>query len=367
MDKEKGKEERQEEKVGKAKARARREQALLRMMKAMAKGPSQRLKVSKVSQEGSQDNNTSLVDLSEDLVDLEDDPTAEETVVASAVELDVEPMEEPLEVASAADEVMEETEAPSALGPGADEEMMEPSAVEAMEAELEAAFDAADAEMVDHSNGNNNEGIDDSLMLSELLGQHVNQDSLKSSSLSPSPSTPSPPRSDIENSSPQTHGPAVEEPGQEVAAEEAGEALVVVVMVMVMVIGGGGGGGGGGPRLHWTPHVFVALEPHGQFKIRLNYNEHRFIGETIRVDSDAFIGVQRQKTYSRKFGGGRTWKEALHEVHKWLWEKWQIVESEFALARTVRQVPGEVPAGVLAELEPIIRDMPPEKNYCKSK
>ena len=261
-------------------------------------------------------------------MNLEDDPTAEETVVASAVELDVEPMEEPLEVASAADEVMEETEAPAALGPGADEEMMEPSAVEAMEAELEAAFDAADAEMVDHSNGNNNEGIDDSLMLSELLGQHVNQDFLESSSLSPSPSTPSPPHSDIENSSPQTHGPAVEEPGQEVVAEEAGEAVC--------------GGGGGGPRLHWTPPALVALEPHGQFKIRLNYNEHRLIGETIRVDSDAFIGVQRQKTYSRKFGGGRTWKEALHEVHKWLWEKWQIVESEFALARTVRQVKFQV-------------------------
>ena len=262
-------------------------------------------------------------------MNLEDDPTAEETVVASAVELDVEPMEEPLEVASAADEVMEETEAPAALGPGADEEMMEPSAVEAMEAELEAAFDAADAEMVDHSNGNNNEGIDDSLMLSELLGQHVNQDFLESSSLSPSPSTPSPPHSDIENSSPQTHGPAVEEPGQEVVAEEAGEAVC-------------GGGGGGGPRLHWTPPALVALEPHGQFKIRLNYNEHRLIGETIRVDSDAFIGVQRQKTYSRKFGGGRTWKEALHEVHKWLWEKWPIVESEFALARTVRQVKFQV-------------------------
>ena len=303
------------------------------------------------------------MDLSEGLVKLDYDPTAEETV-ASAVEPDVVPMEEPLEVASAADEVMEETEAPSALGPGANEEMMEPSAVEAMEADLEAAFDAADAEMVDHSNGNNNEGIDDSLMLSELLGQHVNQDSLESSSLSSSPSTPSPPHADIENSSP--HGPGVEEPGQEVVAEEAGvgEEAGVAEEAGEAV----GGGGGGGPRLHWTPPQLVLLEPHYQFKIRLNYNEHRFIGETMRVASDAFTGVQRQKTYSRKFGGARTWKEALHEVHKWLWEKWQIVESEFPMGTTgQRQVPGEVPADVLAELEPIIRDMPAEKIYSKSK
>ena len=137
-----------------------------------------------------------------------------------------------------------------------------------------------------------------------------------------------------------------------------------------IVAGPRGGGGGGGPRLHWTPPLLISLEPHVN-SIRLNYNEHRFFGECIRVTSDAFIGVHRQKTYSKKIsktGSGRSWQEALHEVHKWLWEKWQIVESEFPLTPTcVRQVPGEVPADVLAELVPIIRDMPAEKIYSKAK
>ena len=218
----------------KAKARARSEQALLLMMKALAKGQSQRLKVS-------QENDLGLVDLADSLVvvnDLDEDHT-EETVVASAVE----PMERPLEVASAVEEhgfmnegneweVMEEPEAPSdfALGPGFGakddvDETMEPSAAEAME-ESEAAS-TVDAAMTAHDNGNNNEEIDDDIRLSELVPQVPNHDSLESSSLSPSPSTPSPPTPpgpEVENSGP--HAAQVEEPGpgEEVVAEEPGAA-----------------------------------------------------------------------------------------------------------------------------------------------
>ena len=168
------------------------------------------------------------MDLADSLVvvhDLDEDHT-EETVVASAVELDVVSMERPLEVASAVEEhgfmnegnereVMEEPEAPSALEPRAKDdvdETMEPSAAEAME-ESEAAS-TVDAAMTAHDNGNNNEEIDDSICLSELVRQVPNHDSLESSSLSPSPSTPSPPTPpgpEVENSGP--HGAQVEEPG----------------------------------------------------------------------------------------------------------------------------------------------------------
>ena len=270
-------------------------------------------------------------------------------------------------MASAADEVMKETEAPSALEPGANDEMMEPSAVEAFEDELEAAIDAVDAVMVGHSS--NNEGIDDSCLLSELLGPRLNQDSLESSSsLSPSPSTPSPPHSEFDSG---PHGPQVGDPGQEVVAEgeEAGPASCWSCCYCCWSSWWWWWWWWATTSLDASLAYFTGAPR--QFKIRLNYNEHRFIGECIRVTSDAFIGVHRQKTYSKKFsktGSGRSWQEALHEVHKWLWEKWQIVESEFPLTPTcVRQVPGEVPADVLAELVPIIRDMPAEKIYSKAK
>lgn len=330
----------------------------------------------KIEPRGSQENDPGLVDLTDSLslVDgLDEEPSAEETVVVPAVEPDVVPMEDPLEVASAVEEhgnepfapaeVIQEPEAPSALDGGATDdvdEMMEPSAVEAME-ESEAAS-TVDAAMA-HDNGNNNEGIDDSMLLSELVGEVPNHDSPESSSLSPSPSTPSPPRPprpEVENLGP--HGAQVEEPGEEPgAAVEAASAEGADGSTA-------GGGGGGGPRVYSTPALLVKCEPHCQFKIRLNYNEHRFIGESIRVNSDAFIGSQRQKTYSRKFGVSRSWEKALSEVHLWLWEKWQVVEQDFPLADScARQVPGEVPADVLQELAPIILDMPAEKIYVKSK
>ena len=327
---------------------------------------------------GLQENDLGLVDLANSLVvvnDLDEGHT-EETVVASAVE----PMERPLEVASAVEEhgfmnegneweVMEEPPSDFALGPGFGakddvDETMEPSAAEAME-ESEAAS-TVDAAMTAHDNGKNNEEIDDEIRLSELLPQVPNHDSLESSSLSPSPSTPSPPTPpgpEVENSGP--HGAQVEEPGpgEEVVAEEPGAAEEAASSTA-----GAGGGGGGGPRVYSTPALLLKCEPHCQFKIRLNYNEHRFIGESIRVNSDAFIGSHRQKTYSKKFGASRSWQEALCEVHQWLWEKWQIVEQDFPLADScARQVPGEVPADVLEALGPIVLDMPAEKIYVKSK
>ena len=120
----------------------------------------------------------------------------------------------------------------------------------------------------------------------------------------------------------------------------------------------------GGARVHSTPALLKTLEPNSElFRLRLNYNDHRFTCETIdKEQCDFWIDAFRQRTFSRGFVN-RDWKLALQEVHEYMWQKFNL-QKKFNLQRAA-QVPGQVPPTTLENLASVIADMPPPKEYSR--
>ena len=113
------------------------------------------------------------------------------------------------------------------------------------------------------------------------------------------------------------------------------------------------------PKVNKSPdEVLRKITPPGAF-IGLNFVDHRF---TSRFPSDHEIlqGTKyAQKTKDAAFVLKRTWEEAIALVHRFNWEKWQLLADSNPLpAGVTQQVPGSVPQDVLDGLRPIIAKLP---------
>ena len=93
----------------------------------------------------------------------------------------------------------------------------------------------------------------------------------------------------------------------------------------------------------------------------MSYNDHRFAAR-YTVDTGTLPAHLAKKTMSAAFAQRRTWQEALSIVHKWCWEKWELVQDRHPLPPGKQaQKPGEVSSKALEDLAPIIRDLPEVK------
>eukprot|EP00434_Breviolum_minutum_P025129 symbB.v1.2.022202.t1/scaffold1958.1/size138524/13 len=128
-----------------------------------------------------------------------------------------------------------------------------------------------------------------------------------------------------------------------------------------------------GPRVFTTADILERIEPYGIFKVRLDFNAHRFQLETkVKENDPRWVGQKAQKTLSKSFqlkrtsASSRGWESALVEIHKHIWEKFNLAKDRWGLRENMEeQRPGEVPADVITDLKPIIARMPPATQYAK--
>ena len=122
-----------------------------------------------------------------------------------------------------------------------------------------------------------------------------------------------------------------------------------------------------GPRVYSTPDILQRLEPCGIFKIRLDFNAHRFQLET-KVNDPRWLGQKSQKTFSKSFNSTGDWEFALGEIHRHMWDKFKLTKDRWRLKENMEeQCPGEIPADVISDLKPIMDTMPAATIYAKSK
>ena len=119
----------------------------------------------------------------------------------------------------------------------------------------------------------------------------------------------------------------------------------------------------GWTRENVTPPVLLELEPNDRFKFFLQFNDWRFKLE-CKHQSDRFLPPYHCKTFSRCFASTKDWKGCLEAVHKYCWEKYDLVSDQLALKPGQHhQTPGEIPDAVLRELQPVMEGMAPPTDY----
>ena len=93
----------------------------------------------------------------------------------------------------------------------------------------------------------------------------------------------------------------------------------------------------------------------------MNFVDHRFTSSS-RLDASSLVPPYSQTHYSRSFGASRTWQEALELVHKFNWEKWEMLKDEAPLRRgQVAQAPGKIPQEILQSVKELVEKLPPLK------
>eukprot|EP00434_Breviolum_minutum_P035507 symbB.v1.2.031433.t1/scaffold3648.1/size52728/2 len=98
-------------------------------------------------------------------------------------------------------------------------------------------------------------------------------------------------------------------------------------------------------------------------KIGLSQFDHRFYS-TYGLDNPKLSDEYKKKSYSCTFVTLRTWQQALIEVHRFNWSKWNLVKDDLPLpAGKEAQEPGVVPQEIFDALEPTIKRLPPVKRY----
>ena len=116
-------------------------------------------------------------------------------------------------------------------------------------------------------------------------------------------------------------------------------------------------------KLYRSPQeILDHLQPPG-CKLTLGFLDHRFSCR-YEVESSALTGKFKQKTFSKSFAEKVTWQEALRQVHKYMWEKWNVVKAKFPLgANQAPQKPGEVEKSIFDQLKETIDNLPPVTKY----
>ena len=119
-------------------------------------------------------------------------------------------------------------------------------------------------------------------------------------------------------------------------------------------------------KVNKTPaQILKPLEPHESFRVFVNYNDWRFSCQ-CKTKSGKFLPPYDKVNFSKSFAKDRnSWKQAIREVHKYMWEKFNLIKDELPPPPQV-QAPGEVPASVLEELESqVIDKLEQPKKYQK--
>ena len=99
-------------------------------------------------------------------------------------------------------------------------------------------------------------------------------------------------------------------------------------------------------------------------KFGLDFNQWRWTS-TWKETSELFILDLNKKSHSRSFAR-HNWKDKLQEVHKYSWEKWQVVRDEpkFKLPDGFgEQTPGEISEEIYDALKASIDGLPEPKKY----
>ena len=95
----------------------------------------------------------------------------------------------------------------------------------------------------------------------------------------------------------------------------------------------------------------------------ISHHDHRFTS-VWKYDHSSLGGAYAQKRFSRSFVQVRTWPEALEEVHRHNWEKWNMVKHQYPLDDGEQeQVPGQIRKEVLVMLKPVIDRLPELVRY----
>ena len=132
---------------------------------------------------------------------------------------------------------------------------------------------------------------------------------------------------------------------------------------------GGDEGKGGIKKAHKSPEEILGqLSPPGCF-IGIDYNAWRF-QSNFKVKpavNEALLPPYNKNTMSQTFHKVRSWEAALEQVHKFNWEKYQLIKHEVPPLPTgeVAQTPGKIPDQLLEALRPVIQKMEEPKNYAK--
>ena len=120
-----------------------------------------------------------------------------------------------------------------------------------------------------------------------------------------------------------------------------------------------------GPRVHSTPFEHLEkLLPSRDFSLLLDENAWRFRVE-CKVKGQVFEAPYHCKTFSKAFASALTWEAALRECHKYMWEKWALIENKAPNLSSERQEPGHVKQDVLDRLKPLMEKLSPKKDYSR--
>ncbi|CAE7679635.1 unnamed protein product [Symbiodinium sp. CCMP2592] len=95
----------------------------------------------------------------------------------------------------------------------------------------------------------------------------------------------------------------------------------------------------------------------------LNHQDRRWTSQ-FKFDTSHAPYPYSQRTKSRSFAKECSWQEALREVHAWNWRKWSHLKNEAPLeAGDSEQIPGQMPADVMQDLQVVVDKLPEMKKY----
>eukprot|EP00435_Cladocopium_sp_Y103_P052500 s248_g16.t1 len=116
-------------------------------------------------------------------------------------------------------------------------------------------------------------------------------------------------------------------------------------------------------KIYSSPEqLLTKLSPPG-CTMGLSFMDHRF---TCRFPSSSGLlhGQYKQQGFTRTFVTKRSWKDALSEVHKYCWTKWNILKDTLPLpSGQVAQEPGFIPPDILEEMADIVKTLPEVTRY----
>eukprot|EP00435_Cladocopium_sp_Y103_P046754 s3581_g13.t1 len=109
-----------------------------------------------------------------------------------------------------------------------------------------------------------------------------------------------------------------------------------------------------GGRVKTFLDMMLRVVPSRHFSLTLDQVKRKFIVTTHLKDFD-FPPPYNNRTWNKNFGHTPTWQSALEECHNHMWKKWNIVKEQSPCILDAPQVPGRVPADVMADVGEIIR------------
>ena len=119
-------------------------------------------------------------------------------------------------------------------------------------------------------------------------------------------------------------------------------------------------------NVHRNPEeVLSQLVPPG-CHIGLDFNAWRFVSNWKEVDATTLVPPSSQKTMSASFQKMRPWEEALRQVHKHNWMKWELISDQYPLPLGQEaQSPGQVSEEIIGQMKPFIDGLAKAKAYGK--